>query len=76
MDQISEAGHEVAVHDQAGKSHTALPFQDLGDGIQVDHYLDDVGRVVLAGLDVDDDGFLIVRYNEVWLAGQGGGRSL
>ena len=40
------------------------------DGVQVDHHLDCVKRVLLAGFDVhDDDVFFIVARDEVVFAG-------
>ena len=67
---------KVEICDLPIKFEASITFKDLGDVIQVDHDLDGVGRVLLAGLDFDDDSLFIVRGDEVGLAGLARGRSL
>ena len=54
------ADRVVSVGDLALELEVPVPFKCLWDRVQVNHQLDDAGRVFRSGLRVDDDRFVAV----------------
>ena len=60
----------VPVGDLSPGLQVPVLFECLGNSVQVDHHLNDVAGVLLAGLRVDDDGLVVPSGDKVGPAGQ------
>ena len=60
----------VSVGDLSPELDVPVPLERLRDGVQVDHELDGVAGAFVAGLGVDDDGFVFTVGNDVGPTGQ------
>ena len=60
-------------HDLTTDPDVPVLWQSQGQGVLVDHDLDFVPGLLLAGLDVDDGGVVLVQHDEVVASRQGGG---
>ena len=61
----------VSVGNLATEFHVPVPFEGLGDSVQVDHHLDKMAGALLSCLRVDDYGVVVSLGDEVWLSTQG-----